>query len=63
MSEDRLLTPGEVAQLFGVDPRTVTRWARIGVLHAVRPNPKGRRWYRESQVRNLLAGEVNGEKS
>ena len=24
---DRLLTPGEVAALFRVDPKTVTRWA------------------------------------
>ena len=27
---DRLLTPGEVAALFRVDPKTVTRWAAAG---------------------------------
>jgi excisionase family DNA binding protein len=29
---ERLLTPGEVAQLFRVDPKTVTRWAAAGRL-------------------------------
>ena len=27
---ERLLTPGEVAALFRVDPKTVTRWASAG---------------------------------
>ena len=26
----------QVARLFGVSPSTVTRWARLGMLHAVR---------------------------
>lgn len=29
---DGLLTPGEVAQLFGVNPQTVGRWAIRGLL-------------------------------
>jgi excisionase family DNA binding protein len=32
----RLLKPSEVAALFGVDPRTVGRWARSGKLRYVR---------------------------
>lgn len=32
----RLLTPGEVAALFGVDPKTVTRWAKTGKLVSIR---------------------------
>ena len=33
---DALLTPGEVASLFRVTPKTVTRWAEAGKLDAVR---------------------------
>jgi len=50
---DRLLTPGEVATLFGVDPRTVTRWAAAGRIRSLR-TPGGHRRFRESEVRRLL---------
>jgi excisionase family DNA binding protein len=33
---DALLTPGEVAELFRVDPKTVTRWAQAGKLTSIR---------------------------
>ena len=52
---DRLLTPGEVAQLFRVDPKTVTRWASAGRLGSIR-TPGGHRRFRESEVRALLHG-------
>ncbi|HVE73942.1 MAG TPA: BldC family transcriptional regulator [Mycobacteriales bacterium] len=52
---ESLLTPGEVATLFRVDPKTVTRWARAGKLTSVR-TLGGHRRYRESEVRGLLAG-------
>ena len=48
-----LMTPAEVAALFRVDPKTVTRWADAGKLTAVR-TLGGHRRYRESEVRNLL---------
>lgn len=50
---DDLLTPGEVARMFGVDPKTVTRWASAGKLHALR-TLGGHRRYRASEVRSLL---------
>ena len=53
---DRLLTPGEVATLFRVDPKTVTRWASAGRIGSIR-TPGGHRRFRESEVRALLAGE------
>ncbi|GAA2721840.1 BldC family transcriptional regulator [Cellulomonas aerilata] len=52
---DSLLTPSEVASLFRVDPKTVTRWAKAGKLSAVR-TLGGHRRYLESEVRDLLAG-------
>ncbi len=48
-----LLTPAEVASLFRVDPKTVTRWARAGKLTAVR-TLGGHRRYRQSEVQSLL---------
>jgi excisionase family DNA binding protein len=51
---DRLLTPGEVAVLFRVDPKTVTRWAEAGHLPCLK-TPGGHRRFRESHVRELLA--------
>jgi excisionase family DNA binding protein len=50
---EALLTPAEVAQLFRVDPKTVTRWATAGKLTAMR-TLGGHRRYRESEVRNFL---------
>ena len=48
-----LLTPAEVASLFRVDPKTVTRWAKAGKLTAIR-TLGGHRRYRKSEVQNLL---------
>jgi excisionase family DNA binding protein len=52
-SRDRLLTPGEVASLFRVDPKTVTRWAAAGRINSIR-TPGGHRRFRESEIRELL---------
>jgi excisionase family DNA binding protein len=51
---ERLLTPGEVALMFRVDPKTVTRWASAGRIGSIR-TPGGHRRFRESEVRTLLA--------
>lgn len=48
-----LLTPAEVATMFRVDPKTVTRWAKAGKLTSIR-TLGGHRRYRESEVRALL---------
>jgi excisionase family DNA binding protein len=55
-ARERLLTPGEVASLFRVDPKTVTRWAAAGRISSIR-TPGGHRRFRESEVRALLSGE------
>lgn len=50
---DALLTPAEVAAMFRVAPKTVTRWAKAGKLGAVR-TLGGHRRYRAREVRGLL---------
>jgi len=52
-AEDRLLTPAEVAEMFRVNPKTVTRWARTGRLQAIK-TIGGHRRYRLSEVRKAV---------
>ena len=56
MSENELLTPAEVAAMFRVNPKTVTRWARAGKISAVR-TLGGHRRFRADEIRRFL-GEV-----
>jgi len=48
-----LLTAAEVAAMFRVDPKTVTRWAKAGKLRTFR-TLGGHRRYLEHEVRSLL---------
>jgi excisionase family DNA binding protein len=50
---NRLLTPSEVAALFRVDPKTVTRWAQQGKLHSIR-TLGGHRRYSEAEIQQFL---------
>lgn len=50
---ETLLTPAEVAALFRVDPKTVTRWAKAGKLDSIR-TLGGHRRYRAAEVHELL---------
>lgn len=54
---EALLTPAEVAAMFRVDPKTVTRWAKAGKLSSIR-TLGGHRRYRESEVKALLSGAL-----
>ncbi len=51
---EKLLTPSEVAAIFRVDPKTVTRWAKVGKLSSIR-TLGGHRRFREAEVHSLLA--------
>lgn len=53
---EKLLTPAEVAKLFRVDPKTVTRWAKAGKLSA-RRTLGGHRRFSEAEVLAALRGE------
>jgi excisionase family DNA binding protein len=50
---DKLLTPAEVAQMFRVNPKTVTRWARAGKISAIK-TLGGHRRFRASEIKRLL---------
>ena len=52
---EALLTPGEVATLFGVDPTTVANWAKSGKLQAIK-TLGGHRRFRAAEVQLLFAG-------
>ncbi len=52
-NSEKLLTPSEVAAMFRVDPKTVTRWAKAGKLSSIR-TLGGHRRYRESEIRDLI---------
>lgn len=53
MAENELLTPSEVAVMFRVNPKTVTRWARAGKISAVR-TLGGHRRFRAVEIRRFL---------
>lgn len=48
-----LLTPREVAEMFGVRTTAVARWSRLGILEHTK-TPGGHRRYRLGDVRTLL---------
>lgn len=52
----KLLTPAEVAHLFRVDPKTVTRWAKAGRLTSIR-TVGGHRRYLQTEIEKMLAPE------
>jgi len=53
MAEQELLTPREVAVLFRVDPKTVTRWAQAGRITSIR-TIGGHRRFRATEVQRFL---------
>lgn len=52
-----LMMPGEVAALFGVDPKTVNRWAKSGKLKFVK-TPGGHLRFRAEEIRDIYDGEA-----
>jgi excisionase family DNA binding protein len=50
---EELLTPSEVAAMFRVNPKTVTRWARSGKISAIR-TLGGHRRFRKSEITRIL---------
>jgi excisionase family DNA binding protein len=55
--DTRLMTPAEVAAVFRVDVKTVTRWANAGKLTSIR-TLGGHRRFRENEVMSLMQGTL-----
>lgn len=53
LPDDALVTPGEVAALFRVDPKTVTRWAHAHHLRTLR-TPGGHMRFYVKDIRALF---------
>lgn len=49
MEDKYILTPSEVAERFGVDPKTVTRWAKRGRIKFI-TTPGGHRRYLKTDI-------------
>jgi excisionase family DNA binding protein len=60
-NSEALLTPGEVATLFRVTPKTVTRWAEAGKLPTVRTLGGHRRFHARDVLR--VRAEINSRKA
>jgi excisionase family DNA binding protein len=60
MNDDELLRPREVAEIFGVRPTTIARWAREGKLTPLR-TPGGHRRYKRSGIRALLTEDAESD--
>ncbi|MFN8034868.1 MAG: BldC family transcriptional regulator [Acidimicrobiia bacterium] len=56
---DALLTPSEVAAMFRVNPKTVTRWARAGKISAIR-TLGGHRRFRAAEIKQFLEQVESG---
>ena len=53
MAGHELMTPREVADLFGVGTKTIARWAVLGKLSSVR-TLGGHHRYRRTEIETLL---------
>jgi len=54
---EQLLTTAEAAGLLGVNPHTVAKWARDGLIEFVL-TPTGQRRYRETTIRDIISGKT-----
>lgn len=60
MAEENLMTPKEVAAVFHVSPKTVTRWAKTGKLPCIK-TLGGHRRFKVALVRKLYEANQEGE--
>lgn len=59
MADSELMTPREVADAFGVEVKTITRWAQAGKLTCFR-TLGGHRRYNRAEVTKLIISSTEG---
>ena len=52
-----VITPEQVAAMFGVNPKTVTRWSNNGRLKHAFKTPGGHRRYYLDEIEKLIKGD------
>lgn len=60
--KERLLSPGEAARMFGVNPKTITRWADKGMIRSTRTLGGHRRFYYTDILRLMSAKTTHAKK-
>lgn len=60
--EEELLTSGEVAAMFGVDRKTVNRWAEEGKIGSIKTLGGHRRFLR-SEIEELVHSKLPEQRS
>jgi len=58
MTDETLMTSGEVARQLRVDVKTVSRWAKAGKLRAVK-TPGGHNRYYRTDINKIINGETD----
>lgn len=56
-NDDRMLSPREVAQIFGVCAKTITRWDKAGKLNSTR-TLGGHRRFLKSEVESAMTRKM-----
>jgi predicted site-specific integrase-resolvase len=62
LAAEQLVTPGQLAALLGVDPRTVARWRRTGLLDPHVVTLGGHHRYPVSTANRMAADRGVGER-
>ncbi len=54
MTNNKLLSIGETANLLGISIDTLREWDKKEILRSFRPSPSSHRYYRQEDIENFL---------
>lgn len=55
-----IMSPSEVAEMFAVNPKTVSRWANAGKIPFFRTLGGHRRFYKDEVVAAMMEAQTHG---